>query len=66
MCILIIDQLFLSQQPSPFVSYNHGGHLACRKNSILGIGIPKIRQVSMLIMILYIGNLFMSYQCIIL
>ena len=38
MCILIIDQLFLSQQPSPFVLYNHGGHLASRKKSILGIG----------------------------
>ena len=51
MCILIIDHLFLSQQPSPFVLYNHGGHLASRKKSILGIGISKIRQVSMLIMI---------------
>ena len=39
---------------------------ASRKKSILGIGIPKIRQVSMLIMIWYIGNSFMSYQCIIL
>ena len=43
MCILIIDQLFLSQQPSPFVLYNHGSHLASREKSILGIGIPKIR-----------------------
>ena len=47
----MIDQLFLLQQPSPFLLYNHGGHLCSRKKAILGIGIPKIRQVSIRIMI---------------